>query len=61
MSTNLKVPVTEYMGVRKSRSLPISPNSSTVWENLKQTAHAGSLDDVSIICETCNSFGHLIH
>ena len=53
ISRNLKIHYNEHLGIGKSSSLLNSPNSSAIWQNMKQTGHVGFLDDFSITSRTC--------
>ena len=60
-SRNPKIHVNEHLGIGKSGFLLTSPNSSAIWEHIKETGQDEALDDFNVINRTCNSFDHLTH
>ena len=58
---NLKIPCYKHLGTNKSGGKRACPSSSSVWDHIKQSGHAGTLEDFSIISKTDMTFDLLIH
>ena len=60
-SRNLKIRCYEHLGLNKRGENRASPSSSSIWDHIKQSGHAGTLEDFSIISKSDNSFDLSIH